>query len=335
MVSNHKLVCARAARDEFAEDYRRGIRDYRLARGYAASCGRELQAQLPEDLPLLVLKQLRDPAVVQLAWDGVITLDNKDARTRETPFRVMARKRPLLPSEREARLYDTLSTEGANNAVVVHDGRVHRDGRTLYMVHSRFCLDRIFGASESNDTVYTDAAQPLLHAAAAGGRAVALLLVQRAVLAGAFVAQHGELRGEGLGRGHVAEALGARLPGARRLAAGLLPGPKRRQHCRQLSRREPGQLPALRQAAGSAGTGVAWWSVGRGRHRRALAASSQDRGHRRSCGRRGQQPRPDLQAPSPEAAGMGLARADAPIHALLVRCTFGGREPSKRQWLAL
>mmetsp|Transcript_43866 Transcript_43866/g.132778 ORF Transcript_43866/g.132778 Transcript_43866/m.132778 type:complete len:637 (+) Transcript_43866:42-1952(+) len=178
MVSNHKLVCARAARDEFAEDYRRGIRDYRLARGYAASCGRELQAQLPEDLPLLVLKQLRDPAVVQLAWDGVITLDNKDARTRETPFRVMARKRPLLPSEREARLYDTLSTEGANNAVVVHDGRVHRDGRTLYMVHSRFCLDRIFGASESNDTVYTDAAQPLLHAAAAGGRATLVLFGQ-------------------------------------------------------------------------------------------------------------------------------------------------------------
>mmetsp|Transcript_86503 Transcript_86503/g.253191 ORF Transcript_86503/g.253191 Transcript_86503/m.253191 type:complete len:629 (-) Transcript_86503:101-1987(-) len=178
MVSNHKLVCARAARKEYSEAYRRGIRDYRSSRGHAVACARYFLSRLPQPVTLGVLQQLHDPAVVQLAWDGTVALDNSGTRSREAAFRVMGRLRPLLPGEREDGAYGALSTEDSNNALVVHDGRVHRDGRTLYMVHSRFCLDRVYGAGETNEAVYADAAQPLLQAALAGDRATLLLFGQ-------------------------------------------------------------------------------------------------------------------------------------------------------------
>mmetsp|Transcript_45086 Transcript_45086/g.97944 ORF Transcript_45086/g.97944 Transcript_45086/m.97944 type:complete len:646 (-) Transcript_45086:30-1967(-) len=178
MVTNHKIVCARAARHEFAEAYCCGIRDYRSARLYAAACGRELLKELPDDLPLRVLSQLHDAGVTQLAWDGTISVENADARNRSSFFRVLARKRPLQENEVEAGAYDSVTCEGINNAVVVHDGRVHRDGRTLYMSHSRFCLDRVFSENHGNDAIYEEAARPLAQAAMEGGRATLMLFGQ-------------------------------------------------------------------------------------------------------------------------------------------------------------
>lgn len=178
MPNNHKLVCARAARHEFSHAYRRAISDYRRARLAAAICGRHLLARLPDALSLTPLAYLCDEGVAHFAWDGSVKTDNAGARAREAPFRVMARKRPLQPQELEADQYDSVSVEGRNNAVVVHDGRVHRDGRTLYTVHSRFCLDRIFGESECNGTVYEDAGKPLLQAALDGRRATLIFFGQ-------------------------------------------------------------------------------------------------------------------------------------------------------------
>lgn len=180
MVTNHKLVCARAARQEYAEAYRRGIGDYRGSRKHAVLCARHFKARfrLPPPLTLAVFQQVHDPSVVQLAWDGAVTVGNAPAREQAQPFRVLARLRPLLPEEREASAYASLSTEDENNAMVVHDGRVHRDGRTLYMVHSRFCLDRVFGAEEPTRELYADACRPLLQAALAGRRATLLLFGQ-------------------------------------------------------------------------------------------------------------------------------------------------------------
>lgn len=178
MSTNHKLVCARAARYEFDEAYSRGIGDYRRSRQHAVACGRYLLQHLPDGLPLRVLSQLHDDGVVQLAWDGVVTLDNRAARASAQRFRVLARKRPLQPRELEAGAYDSMSVEDANSAVIVHDGRVHRDGRTLYMSHSRFCLDRVFGEAAGNDAVYAEAARPLLEVARAGGRSTLLLFGQ-------------------------------------------------------------------------------------------------------------------------------------------------------------
>lgn len=177
MTTNHKLVCARAARDEYADAFRAGIRNYETSRCVSAVCGRRLLAVLPEPAALLVMKYVHDPAVALLAWDGIVEVANGQVPSAEAPFRVLARQRPLLPGESEAGAYGCISREATNNAVVVHDGRVHRDGRTLYMVHSRFCLDRVFGAGDSNDAVYADAVRPLLNSVKSGlGRHATLLL---------------------------------------------------------------------------------------------------------------------------------------------------------------
>jgi hypothetical protein len=37
----------------------------------------------------------------------------------------------------DEKLYESLSSEGGNHSIIVHDGRVHRDGRTIYTNHSR------------------------------------------------------------------------------------------------------------------------------------------------------------------------------------------------------
>lgn len=178
MVTNHKLVCARAARHEFKDAYTGGIRDYRSARLAAHALGQHLLLRLPDHLPVEPLAHAWGDELASFAWDGCITKENSDARTRNLSFRIMARKRPLQPREIEVSDYDSVSVEGANNSAIVHDGRVHRDGRTLYMVHSRFCLDRIFGEAASNAEVYADAAQPLLKAALAGGRSTLILFGQ-------------------------------------------------------------------------------------------------------------------------------------------------------------
>lgn len=178
MPNNQKLVCSRAARKEFSGAFRRGVSDYRLARTAAATCGRMLLERLPCRLPLVPLEYLYDEGVAHMAWDGIVARANADARRRGASFEVMARKRPLQADELESGEFDSLSVEAGNNAAVVHDGRVHRDGRTLYMVHSRFCLDRVFGESEGNDVVYADAAKPLVESAVAGGRSTMVLFGQ-------------------------------------------------------------------------------------------------------------------------------------------------------------
>mmetsp|Transcript_18425 Transcript_18425/g.39398 ORF Transcript_18425/g.39398 Transcript_18425/m.39398 type:complete len:718 (+) Transcript_18425:100-2253(+) len=225
MTTNHKLVCARAARLEFGEAFRRGIQDYRTARLAAATTGKLFSKQLPEGLPLYVLQMLVDEEVTNLAWEGSILQDNAGTTAQESPFRIMARKRPLRVSQRSCGTsgesssssttsptsassstdrstptqeeeeqtaedldltsttakdasYDCISIEGKNNSVVVHDGRVHRDGRTLYMSHLRFCLDRIFSEHTDNRSVYAEVMPGLLEKARGGGRSTLMLFGQ-------------------------------------------------------------------------------------------------------------------------------------------------------------
>eukprot|EP00439_Symbiodinium_sp_Y106_P060919 s233_g9.t1 len=90
----------------------------------------------------------------------------------------MARTRPLQPQELEDKLYESISSERGNNAIVVHDGRVHRDGRTIYAVHSRFCLDAVFHERADNQEVFEEAVQPLLNASLEGGRATVVFFGQ-------------------------------------------------------------------------------------------------------------------------------------------------------------
>jgi len=179
MPNQQKVVCARAARQEFSEAYRGGIQTYRSARRYAGICGPAFASKLPDGIYHLPFQHLHDAGVARMAWEGAVTRSNQDARfLQDLPFRVMARKRPLQESELAIGEYDSATAECSNNAVVIHDGRVHRDGRTLYMVHSRFCLERVFTEVEGNSAVYEEAAKPLLEKAQAGGRSTLLLFGQ-------------------------------------------------------------------------------------------------------------------------------------------------------------
>lgn len=177
MASNHKLVCARAARQQFRGAFQQAVRDYRLAK-LSASTLKGLDAFLPDGLSFLPLSYLYDGEVARFAWEGAVTKENRDACDRQTNFRVMARTRPLQEQEVDSKLYESLSSEGGNHSIIVHDGRVHRDGRTIYTNHSRFCLDRVFPQDASNPQVFEEAAEPLLNFALQGGRSTLIFFGQ-------------------------------------------------------------------------------------------------------------------------------------------------------------
>ncbi|CAE7343918.1 DSK1 [Symbiodinium necroappetens] len=178
MASNHKLVCARAARRQFGGAFQQAVRDYRGAKLSALTLAKGLEERLPDGLSYLPLAFLYDEEVAQLSWEGSVARANAEARARQTNFRVMARTRPLQPQELEDKLYESISSERGNNAIVVHDGRVHRDGRTIYAVHSRFCLDAVFHERADNQEVFEEAVQPLLNASLEGGRATVVFFGQ-------------------------------------------------------------------------------------------------------------------------------------------------------------
>ena len=178
MASNHKLVCARAARRQFGGAFQQAVRDYRGAKLSALTLARGLEERLPGGLSYLPLAFLYDGEVAQLSWEGSVAKANAEARARKTNFRVMARTRPLQPQEVEDKLYESVSSENGNNAIIVHDGRVHRDGRTIYAVHSRFCLDAVFNERADNQEVFQEAVQPLLSSALDGGRATVVFFGQ-------------------------------------------------------------------------------------------------------------------------------------------------------------
>ena len=163
MTSNHKLVCARAARQQFGTAFQQSVRDYRGAKVSAVSL-KALDAFLPDGLCYLPLSYLYDEEVARFAWEGAVLQENADSS--QGNFTVMARTRPLQETEH----YESVSSELGNRSVIVHDGRVHRDGRTIYTNHSRFCLDQVFAQESSNLEVYQAAARPLLEACLQGGR---------------------------------------------------------------------------------------------------------------------------------------------------------------------
>ena len=122
MASNHKLVCARAARQQFAGAFQQAVRDYRWAKLCAATL-QGLDAYLPDGLSFRPLSYLYDDEVARFAWEGAVIKDNQDASVRKSHFRVLARTRPLQPQEIDSKLYESLSSEDGNHSIIVHDGR--------------------------------------------------------------------------------------------------------------------------------------------------------------------------------------------------------------------
>ena len=97
----------------------------------------------------------------------------RDLRISAFGDRFLARKRPLLPFEVAAGDWDcvTVSRPGQTcllvpprsaGRVVCHDGRLHRTGRRLEMLHKKFVLDNAYDSSVSDEEFYSDAVKPLV-----------------------------------------------------------------------------------------------------------------------------------------------------------------------------
>ncbi|CAE7354894.1 KIN13B, partial [Symbiodinium natans] len=74
----------------------------------------------------------------------------------------IARKRPLLKFELAAGEWDCVSVSRRDARIVCHDGRLHRTGRRLEVMHKKFTLDRVYGSDVSDAEFYRDAVQPVV-----------------------------------------------------------------------------------------------------------------------------------------------------------------------------
>jgi len=78
-------------------------------------------------------------------------------------FRVFVRKRPMLSFEVETDAYDVLSVNRSTPfSIVLHDGRLARNGRQLTMAHRHYGLSKCFDEFSNNDDVCSEVLQPLL-----------------------------------------------------------------------------------------------------------------------------------------------------------------------------
>mmetsp|Transcript_9021 Transcript_9021/g.9067 ORF Transcript_9021/g.9067 Transcript_9021/m.9067 type:complete len:660 (+) Transcript_9021:195-2174(+) len=84
------------------------------------------------------------------------------------PFRICARKRPLMQFEKDIGAYDVIHIISPSNECVLHDGRLGRHGRLLTMTHHRYCVDRVWNEYVNNHTVCDDEVKPLLAAVTHG-----------------------------------------------------------------------------------------------------------------------------------------------------------------------
>ena len=116
-----------------------------------------------------VLKEINNSGV-----DGVHRA--KQARP-QAGMRVMARKRPIFEHELGRAEFDAVTCKNATQ-VVVHDAKMRPDMRQMYMDHHEFKFDQIFDERVDNDSVYLSAAAPLVHLAASGGYATAMMFGQ-------------------------------------------------------------------------------------------------------------------------------------------------------------
>lgn len=125
------------------------------------------QSSCLKDLDLSILERIADfgfsqgPAVGFLAnWRRA---PKPVAAASDRPgIRFMARKRPLLPFEVAAGDWDCVTVSRSCARVVCHDGRLHRTGRRLEMLHKKFVLDQAYDSSVSDSEFYEDAVKPLV-----------------------------------------------------------------------------------------------------------------------------------------------------------------------------
>ena len=91
-----------------------------------------------------------------IVWDGTQNV------------RVAVRKRPIFKHEVENHEFDVI-TFGNGQSAVVHDARMHKDMKKMFMNHHEFQFDQVFDEKTNNNDVYASAVAPLTKFAAVDG----------------------------------------------------------------------------------------------------------------------------------------------------------------------
>ena len=88
--------------------------------------------------------------------------DNEDKPPyTNVPFRLCARKRPLQEFEIIENAFDCIDTK--NNTVIIHEGRLARNGRQLSMRHVQYSVDRVWNETVDNDQLCIEEIDPLVN----------------------------------------------------------------------------------------------------------------------------------------------------------------------------
>lgn len=99
------------------------------------------------------------------------------SRAEHQHFRVCLRKRPLLSQEVATGAYDVTAVT-SQNTMLLHEGKLARNGRLLSMTHHHVAFDHIFDQHTTNSALCADAVEPLVQRALQGHQSTLLCFGQ-------------------------------------------------------------------------------------------------------------------------------------------------------------
>eukprot|EP00301_Raphidiophrys_heterophryoidea_P011710 c1788_g1_i1.p1 GENE.c1788_g1_i1~~c1788_g1_i1.p1 ORF type:complete len:512 (+),score=96.69 c1788_g1_i1:86-1621(+) len=152
------------ARNAFQSRFRRAIKDFHSIHEIWKESLREKSHvyQIPFDIIGHIIHTGFSPLHVQILHPLVLSSKHYDQdspiEVQLNSFRVCARKRACADDAQE---YDCVTCTD-KHTMIVHDGRLHRNGRATFMLHHPFDFDRVFNENEDNDVVFRETALPLL-----------------------------------------------------------------------------------------------------------------------------------------------------------------------------
>lgn len=126
------------------------------------------------DLDFSLLERIADFAFLQGQAVRFVADWQQTSLDKHANIRFVARKRPMLHFEADAGDWDCVEVDARESRVVCHDGRMHRTGRRLEMIHKNFVLDTVYGSKVSDETFYQEEVRPLVQRALAGTEATVI-----------------------------------------------------------------------------------------------------------------------------------------------------------------
>eukprot|EP00441_Pelagodinium_beii_P027976 CAMPEP_0197658810 /NCGR_PEP_ID=MMETSP1338-20131121/45455_1 /TAXON_ID=43686 ORGANISM="Pelagodinium beii, Strain RCC1491" /NCGR_SAMPLE_ID=MMETSP1338 /ASSEMBLY_ACC=CAM_ASM_000754 /LENGTH=626 /DNA_ID=CAMNT_0043235465 /DNA_START=34 /DNA_END=1914 /DNA_ORIENTATION=+ len=177
MTEVRSLANAREARLLLGKEFKSAIRDFEMCNVHLRMLhAMLLEAPVPfNETALRILGFLYPSSVARGALSTFLQEASVSTSSLSLlgPMKLFVRIRPLMPQEIERREYACATSD--NRGIVVHDGRIAKDGRSLYVVHRRF-LCSTFDAQTETARVYDAAVRPLVTRAVESMEAATVLL---------------------------------------------------------------------------------------------------------------------------------------------------------------